>query len=129
VVRFRPGVVSLCRKRGVRHPNNDWGLQTAQLGLDTFAHVLAIVQSFPGYWHAFVPWFLIIVDMMDRSDLVTTGETARAIIEDIARRKGTFTRAFIREAHNEAKAGRPGMLQVIESGVEIREDFSKLLKL
>jgi hypothetical protein len=105
------------------------GLQTAQLGLGAFAHVLAIVQSFPRYLHAFVSLFLIIVDMMSRSDLVTTGETARAIIEDIARRKGTFTRAFIREANNEAQAGRPGMLQVIESGVENREDFSKLLKL
>jgi hypothetical protein len=67
--------------------------------------------------------------MGDRPDLVTTRETARTIVEGIARRKGTFTDAFRREAENEATYGRRGMLQAMESGEEIREDFSKLLKM
>jgi hypothetical protein len=66
---------------------------------------------------------------MEEPDLVTTRETARTIVEGIARRKGTFTHAFRREARREASDGRRGMLQAMESGEEIREDFSKLLKM
>jgi hypothetical protein len=67
--------------------------------------------------------------MGGRSVLVTTKETARTIIEGIARRKGTFTDAFKREAEDEAMYGRRGMLQAMESGEEIRDGFSKLLKM
>jgi hypothetical protein len=67
--------------------------------------------------------------MMDELALATSGETAQEIVEDIARRKGTFTDAFRQEAEDQAKSGRRGMLQAMESGEEIREDFSKLLKM
>ncbi|KAH8697486.1 putative heterokaryon incompatibility protein [Talaromyces proteolyticus] len=67
---------------------------------------------------------------MDKnSDPVTTTEDARAVIEELARRKGTFTHAFRREAKEEAKNGRKGMLQAIEGSEEIREDLAKALKI
>jgi predicted transcriptional regulator len=67
--------------------------------------------------------------MRDRSDLGSSRETARTTVEEIAQRKGTFTEDFRREAENEAKNGRRGMLQAMEIGKEVREDFSKLLKM
>lgn len=66
--------------------------------------------------------------MDTHSDPVTTTEDARAVIEELARRKGTFTHAFKREAEKEAKNGRKGMLQAIEGSEEIREDLAKLLE-
>jgi hypothetical protein len=67
---------------------------------------------------------------MDKnSGPVTTTEDARAVIEELARRKGTFTHAFRREAEEEAKNGRKGMLQAIEGSEEIREDLAKALKM
>lgn len=60
---------------------------------------------------------------------VTTTEDARAVIEELARRKGTFTDTFRQEAEEEAKNGRPGMLQVIEGSEEIREDLAKALNM
>lgn len=56
-------------------------------------------------------------------------EDARAVIEEVARRKGTFTHAFRREAEQEAKDGRKGMLQAIQGSEEIREDLAKALKM
>lgn len=60
---------------------------------------------------------------------VTTTEDARAVIEEIARLKGTFTHEFRQEAEEEAKNGRKGMLQAIEGSEEIREDLVKALKM
>jgi hypothetical protein len=60
---------------------------------------------------------------------VTTTEDARAVIEELARRKGTFTDVFKREAKEEAENGRKGMLQAIEGSEEIREDLAKALKM
>lgn len=60
---------------------------------------------------------------------VTTIENARAVIEELARRKGTFTNAFRREAEEEAKKGRKGMLQAIGGGEEIREELANALKM
>jgi hypothetical protein len=60
---------------------------------------------------------------------VTTTEDARAFIEELARRKGTFTDEFKQEAKDEAKSGRKGMLQAIEGSEEIREDLVKALKM
>ena len=45
---------------------------------------------------------------------VTSRQDARAVIEEIARRTGSFTDAFRREAEEEAKNGHNGMLQAIE---------------
>lgn len=67
--------------------------------------------------------------MGKNSGPVTTTEDARAVIEELARRKGTFTDAFRREAEEEAENGRKGMLQAIEGSEEIREDLSKALKI
>jgi hypothetical protein len=115
---------------------NGWGPHIAHLRLDVFAHAQAIVRSFLGYSTAstssFSSFFYHVwncVDMMDESALATSDGTAREIVEDIARRKGTFTDAFRQEAKNQAREGRRGMLQAMESGEEIREDFSKLLKM
>lgn len=67
---------------------------------------------------------------MDKnSDPVTTNEDARAVIEELARRKGTFTYEFKREAEEEAKNGRKGTLQAIEGSEEIREDLAKALEM
>lgn len=67
---------------------------------------------------------------MDESQgLVVTKKDARAVIEELARLKGTFTRAFRREAENEAENGRKGMLQAIQGSEEIREDLVKALKM
>ncbi|USP80364.1 uncharacterized protein yc1106_07638 [Curvularia clavata] len=68
-------------------------------------------------------------DMRCTSDLVTTTDDARKVIEEIAQRKGAFTDAFRQEAKREAEHGRTGMLQAMVCGEEIREDFSKLLKI
>jgi hypothetical protein len=65
--------------------------------------------------------------MSDKVECTRAG--ARATIEQIARRKGTFTHKFRLEAEEEAKNGRPSLLQAMESGQEIREDFSKLSKM
>lgn len=59
----------------------------------------------------------------------TTTTEARAIIEELARRKGTFTHAFKLQAEEEARNGRNGMLQAIEGSEEIREDLAKALKM
>lgn len=67
--------------------------------------------------------------MGKNSGPVTTIEDARVVIEELARRKGTFTDAFRREAEEEAENGRKGMLQAIEGGEEIREDLAKALKM
>jgi hypothetical protein len=67
--------------------------------------------------------------MGKNSGPVTTIEDARVVTEEIARRKGTFTDAFRREAEEEAENGRKGMLQAIEGGEEIREDLAKALKM
>lgn len=67
--------------------------------------------------------------MSENAGRVTTTEDARAFIEKLARRKGTFTDAFRREAKEEAENGREGMLEAIECGEEIREDLAKALKM
>lgn len=67
--------------------------------------------------------------MGKKSRPVTTIKDARVVIEELARRKGTFTDAFRREAEEEAENGRKGMLQAIEGGEEIREDLAKALKM
>ena len=54
---------------------------------------------------------------------------AREYIEEVARSKGTFTESFRREAEEEARNGRSTMLQLIQSGEEIREDLSKALQM
>jgi len=56
-------------------------------------------------------------------------ESAREIIEEIAMRKGTYTESFRRQAEEEAKKGRKGMLQAMQGAEEIREDLSKALKM
>lgn len=60
---------------------------------------------------------------------VTTKEEARAFIEELARRRGTYTNAFKREARAEAKKGREGMLQVIEGSEEVRKNLAMALKM
>jgi hypothetical protein len=67
--------------------------------------------------------------MSDKSDEVSTREAAHTIIEDIARCNGTFTDDLRREAEKEAKRGRRGMLQVMESCEETRKNLSKVLKM
>lgn len=67
--------------------------------------------------------------MGDKSVSVSTTWDARLVIEEIARRKGSFTDAFKREAEEEARKGRKGMLQAIEGSEEIREDLAKALKM
>jgi hypothetical protein len=67
--------------------------------------------------------------MGKNSGPVTTIEDARTVVEELARRKGTFTDAFRREAEEEAENGRKGMLQAIEDGEEIREDLATALKM
>jgi hypothetical protein len=68
-------------------------------------------------------------DMGKNSGPGTTVEDPRAFIEELARRKGTFTDAFRREAEEEAEKGRKSMLQMIEGGEEIREDLAKALEM
>jgi hypothetical protein len=60
---------------------------------------------------------------------MNTANPAQEYIEDLARRKGTFTDAFRRQAKEEAVNGRPGMLQAVEGSEEIREDLSKALQM
>lgn len=60
---------------------------------------------------------------------MTNIEDARAVIEELARRKGSFTEAFRREAEEEAANGRRGMLQAMEGGEENREDLAEALKM
>ena len=60
---------------------------------------------------------------------VTTTKEARAIIEELARRRGTFTAAFRREAQEEARKGRPATLQAMEGSEEIRENLAQALKM
>ncbi|KID97303.1 ATPase-like, ATP-binding domain protein, partial [Metarhizium majus ARSEF 297] len=67
--------------------------------------------------------------MGEISDVVSITEDARAFIQELAGRKGTFTDAFRREAEEEAKNGRKGMLQAIQGGVEIRQDLAKALRI
>lgn len=67
---------------------------------------------------------------MDKnSGPVTANEDACAVMEELARRKGTFTHEFKREAEEEARNGRKGTLQAIEGSEEIREDLAKALKM
>lgn len=63
------------------------------------------------------------------SGSVTTTKDARAVIEELARRKGTFTHAFRLQAEEEARNGRSGMLLAIEGSEEIREDLAQTLKM
>jgi hypothetical protein len=56
-------------------------------------------------------------------------ESAQEVIEEIARRKGTYAESFKRQAEEEAREGRRGMLQAIQGAEEIREDLSKALKM
>lgn len=58
-----------------------------------------------------------------------TEPDAQAEIEEIARSKGSFTDAFIREAEEEARKGRPGMLQAIQASKENRQDLGKALRM
>lgn len=67
--------------------------------------------------------------MGKHSGPMITTKDARAVIEELARRKGTFSDAFRREAEEEAENGRRGMLQAIEGSEEIREDLVKVLKI
>ena len=67
--------------------------------------------------------------MGENSGPVTTIEDAREVIEEIARRKGTFTDAFRRDAEEEANKGRKGMLQAIEGSDEIRKDLANSLRM
>jgi hypothetical protein len=60
---------------------------------------------------------------------VTSTEDARAVIEEVARRKGQFTNAFMLEAEEEAKHGRRGMLQALKGRKEIREDLARALNM
>ncbi|CAO2655016.1 Nn.00g117490.m01.CDS01 [Neocucurbitaria sp. VM-36] len=59
---------------------------------------------------------------------VTTRKKARAIIEELARLRGTYTAAFRREAQEEARKGRPATLQLIEGNQELRENLAQALK-
>lgn len=67
--------------------------------------------------------------MGEISDVASITEDARAFIQELAGRKGTFTDAFRREAEEEAKNGRKGMLQAIQGGEEIRQDLAKALRM
>lgn len=67
--------------------------------------------------------------MATASESTGTVEEGRAVIEDIARRKGTFTDAFKQEAEEEARSGRMGMLQAVEGGEENRVDLNEALKM
>lgn len=67
--------------------------------------------------------------MAGNLDSVMTTEDARAVIEELALRKGTFTRAFRLQAEAEARDGRSGMLQAIQGSEEIREDLARTLKM
>jgi hypothetical protein len=67
--------------------------------------------------------------MGENSVPVRTKEEARAVIEKLARRLGTYTDAFKREAKAEAEKGRKGMLQAIEGNEEVRENFARALKM
>lgn len=67
--------------------------------------------------------------MGKNSGPMTTTEDARAVIDKLAWRKGTFTHAFWQEAEEEARNGRKGMLQAIEGSEKIREDLAKALKM
>ena len=60
---------------------------------------------------------------------VTTKAEARAVIEELARGKGSYTDAFKQEAIAEAEKGRKGMLQAIEGGKEVRKDLAMALKM
>lgn len=60
---------------------------------------------------------------------VTTTKDARTVIEELARRKGSFTHAFRLKAEEEARNGRSDLLQLIEGGEEIREDLAQTLKM
>ncbi|KAF2276420.1 uncharacterized protein EI97DRAFT_458354 [Westerdykella ornata] len=67
--------------------------------------------------------------MGKNSGPVTTKEDARAFIEELAWRGGTFTDTFRREAEKEARNGRKCMLQMIEATEEIRENLAGTLKI
>lgn len=56
-------------------------------------------------------------------------DPAREYIEELARRKGTFTESFRRQAEEEAESGRPTLLQVIQGSEENREDLSNALQM
>lgn len=60
---------------------------------------------------------------------VTTKEEARAVIEELAQGKGSYTDAFKREAIAEAEKGRKGMLQAIKGSEETRKDLANALKM
>lgn len=68
-------------------------------------------------------------DMSQYTGPDTITKDPRAFIEDLARRKGTFTDAFKRKAKEEAENGRGDMLQAIEGSEENREDLSRALKM
>ena len=65
--------------------------------------------------------------MGKNSGFGTTTKDARAVIEEIARRKGIFTDSYRLEAEEEAKAGRGDKLQNIEGYEELRRDLVKSL--
>ena len=67
--------------------------------------------------------------MENDTDEANPTEKARAFIEGLARRKGTFTDAFRRKAEAKAKEGEDELLQAIEGSEEIRIDLSKALKM
>ena len=67
--------------------------------------------------------------MRSQSAPATTRKKAQVAIEEIARRKGTFTEAFRHQAEDEAKQGRRHMQQAVESGEEVREDLNNALKM
>ncbi|RFU23945.1 hypothetical protein B7463_g12390, partial [Scytalidium lignicola] len=56
-------------------------------------------------------------------------ESPREFIEGIARSKGLFTESFRQQAEEEARDGRRGMLQAIQSADEIRKDHSGMLNI
>jgi hypothetical protein len=56
-------------------------------------------------------------------------ESAKELIEKIARLKGTFTASFRRQAEQDAEQGRGELLQVMQGAEENREDLSKALNM
>jgi hypothetical protein len=55
--------------------------------------------------------------------------SAKEVIEQIARGKGTFTNSFRKHAEKEAKSGRETLLQMIQGAEEIRQDHARALKM
>jgi hypothetical protein len=100
---------------------------TTPLRLFVAKSLLFSFNLFLSIFSFYIRHFQAYSKMSALSGPATTSEDARVVIEALARLKGCFTDAFRREAEEEEENGRPGMLQAIKGGEEIRKDLANSL--